>query len=312
MDKIQFQCSGCGKGLSAPADKAGKTAKCPSCGVAIQIPGARDRKPKSVAGVAPSTADSGSTVPQFYYAQNGQRFGPLALKQLQELVASNQVRPEDMVWRDGMAQWVAAREVPDLFPSMSAAVRPKAPFQDAMPSAASAPAESGDRECFHCKYKLPRKICGQPASEYYQRQVDPRGICPHVEVNPAVGNFVKGLARVIGNDCSEETVSLLEDALRMGLAEDDAVFARLKLVRAYLILGQERMPGSDRTERVASPLFANAFKQFEIAAKIDAERGYGFFQSDPDIGNLLLEFDRCYSAVASSLREKKGDRKSVV
>ena len=102
------------------------------------------------------------------------------------------------------------------------------PSRDAAPSAVSASLESGDRECFHCKYKLSRKICGQPASEYYQQQVDPRGVCSHVEINPAVGMFVKGLVRVIDNDCSEETVKLLEDALRLGLAEDDAVFARLK------------------------------------------------------------------------------------
>jgi DNA-binding beta-propeller fold protein YncE len=306
MDKIQFQCSGCGKGLSAPADKVGRAAKCPSCGAALQVPQAPAHTPKPAPGPVVSTARSASTAPQFYYAQNGQRFGPIALNQMQERVASNQLHPEDLVWRDGMGQWVAAREVRDLFPRVIAAARQEEPSRTAMPSAVSASVESGERECFHCKHKLPRKICGQPASEYYQRQVDPRGVCSHVEVNPAVGSFVKGLARVIGNDCSEATIRLLKDALRMGLAEDDAVFARLKLVRAYFILGQERMPGSDRSERVHSPLFADALKQLEIAAKIDAERGYGFFRSDPDIGSLLLECDRCYSAVASSLRETKG------
>ena len=37
MDKIQFQCSGCGKSVSVPVEKAGKTDKCPFCGVAVQI-----------------------------------------------------------------------------------------------------------------------------------------------------------------------------------------------------------------------------------------------------------------------------------
>ena len=36
--KINFACSGCGKAIIAPADRAGKTGKCPACGVAIQIP----------------------------------------------------------------------------------------------------------------------------------------------------------------------------------------------------------------------------------------------------------------------------------
>jgi tetratricopeptide (TPR) repeat protein/predicted RNA-binding Zn-ribbon protein involved in translation (DUF1610 family) len=40
VDKIQFKCSGCERGLSAPMEKAGKTAKCPACGIALQIPNA--------------------------------------------------------------------------------------------------------------------------------------------------------------------------------------------------------------------------------------------------------------------------------
>ena len=38
LGKIQFQCSECGKGVSAPVEKAGKSGKCPSCGTAITIP----------------------------------------------------------------------------------------------------------------------------------------------------------------------------------------------------------------------------------------------------------------------------------
>lgn len=38
MDKIKFQCPGCGKAVSAPATMAGKSGKCPSCGRMITIP----------------------------------------------------------------------------------------------------------------------------------------------------------------------------------------------------------------------------------------------------------------------------------
>jgi len=38
VDKIKFQCSGCGKAVNAPATMAGKSAKCPSCGRTITIP----------------------------------------------------------------------------------------------------------------------------------------------------------------------------------------------------------------------------------------------------------------------------------
>ena len=41
-DTIQFTCSACAKVVSVLADKAGKTGKCPTCGVALQIPQTRD------------------------------------------------------------------------------------------------------------------------------------------------------------------------------------------------------------------------------------------------------------------------------
>ena len=50
MDKIQFQCPGCAIVLSAPAEKAGKTRRCPSCGSTLQIPQTPDSfKPNPVA-----------------------------------------------------------------------------------------------------------------------------------------------------------------------------------------------------------------------------------------------------------------------
>src|SRR5271169_3559613 len=53
MDKIQFSCSGCKKGLSASVEKAGKTAKCPACGVAIQVPNAPRRQDDAPPGNLP-------------------------------------------------------------------------------------------------------------------------------------------------------------------------------------------------------------------------------------------------------------------
>lgn len=58
MDKIKFACSGCNRGIVAPAEKAGKTARCPACGTAIQIPVAPGHH-----GAAPPT-DLSQRVPQ--------------------------------------------------------------------------------------------------------------------------------------------------------------------------------------------------------------------------------------------------------
>lgn len=141
MEAIQFQCPRCRKGLSTPADKAGQSAKCPSCGAAFQVPQAAASKPKPVASPPPPPARSAPIAPQFYYAQNGQRIGPLTLKQMQERVASHQLRPQDLVWREGMSQWVAAQEVPELFspPAATPIVQAKQPVQAAQSAAPVSP-----------------------------------------------------------------------------------------------------------------------------------------------------------------------------
>jgi hypothetical protein len=52
----------------------------------------------------------------WYYAQNEQTFGPVPLGYLQQRVRSGQLTPADMVWREGLAGWVVARDVEELFP----------------------------------------------------------------------------------------------------------------------------------------------------------------------------------------------------
>lgn len=52
---------------------------------------------------------------KWYYARNGQRFGPVADEQLKELAASGKVLRSDVVWTTGMTHWVPANSIKDLF-----------------------------------------------------------------------------------------------------------------------------------------------------------------------------------------------------
>ncbi len=58
----------------------------------------------------------------YYYARGGQRFGPVSGSQLKELAASGQLAPDDLVWKDGMADWEPARKLKGLF-----AIQPPVP-----------------------------------------------------------------------------------------------------------------------------------------------------------------------------------------
>jgi len=52
----------------------------------------------------------------WYYAQDDQQLGPVSSAELRKLAASGQLAPDDLVWRDGMEDWVTARVVKGLFP----------------------------------------------------------------------------------------------------------------------------------------------------------------------------------------------------
>ena len=48
---------------------------------------------------------------QWYYAQQGQRKGPVSEEQIRQLMSSGQIQPTDLVWKQGMAQWTQASQV---------------------------------------------------------------------------------------------------------------------------------------------------------------------------------------------------------
>lgn len=55
---------------------------------------------------------------KWYYAQSGQRVGPIALDELRRLASCGQITPSDLVWHQGLPQWIPAHNVPLLFPSV--------------------------------------------------------------------------------------------------------------------------------------------------------------------------------------------------
>jgi hypothetical protein len=54
---------------------------------------------------------------QWYSGRDGQQYGPFEEAQMMSMVADGRVLSSDLVWREGLAQWVPASSVPELFPS---------------------------------------------------------------------------------------------------------------------------------------------------------------------------------------------------
>jgi hypothetical protein len=55
-------------------------------------------------------------VEEYYYSREGQRLGPVPGDQLKQLASSGQLQPNDLIWKEGMANWIQAARVKGLFP----------------------------------------------------------------------------------------------------------------------------------------------------------------------------------------------------
>lgn len=62
---------------------------------------------------------------QWYYAKGGQQHGPVPTEELKALILSGAINPaSDLVWNPGMADWLPAAQVPELFGNAEPAAAP--------------------------------------------------------------------------------------------------------------------------------------------------------------------------------------------
>jgi Interferon-induced transmembrane protein/GYF domain 2 len=72
----------------------------------------------------------------WYFGRDGRQEGPIADEQLRTMVSNGSLRREDLVWRDGMADWQPAGQIPGLpFPSPATYAPPPPPSAPASPYA---------------------------------------------------------------------------------------------------------------------------------------------------------------------------------
>lgn len=53
---------------------------------------------------------------EWYYTVRGRQRGPVADDELRDMAASGELKRTDLVWKEGMADWVEAGDAPGLFP----------------------------------------------------------------------------------------------------------------------------------------------------------------------------------------------------
>jgi len=67
---------------------------------------------------------------QWYYSNNGTQSGPVSTEALKAMIADGRVKSVDLVWREGMSDWLPASSVRELAPTPATP-----PFQASSPTA---------------------------------------------------------------------------------------------------------------------------------------------------------------------------------
>ena len=57
----------------------------------------------------------------WFFSKDGQQQGPVTAADLKQMAASGQLRPDDLVWKEGMAQWAKASQLKGVFATPGAA-----------------------------------------------------------------------------------------------------------------------------------------------------------------------------------------------
>src|SRR5262249_56464077 len=93
----------------------------------------------------------------WYYAQNGQQYGPIPGSQLQQLAAAGRLQPGDLVWQEGMPHWTPASSVTNLIPAhlLAGPAPPAAPPAPAGGGHAAPAGAAPDRRRRHQPTPLP-------------------------------------------------------------------------------------------------------------------------------------------------------------
>jgi hypothetical protein len=71
---------------------------------------------------AAELAGEGASMAEWYYAQNNQQQGPVSATELKQMAAAGELRPADLIWREGMQDWIPASSAKGLFSERTAAV----------------------------------------------------------------------------------------------------------------------------------------------------------------------------------------------
>jgi GYF domain 2 len=82
----------------------------------------------------------------WFYSTNKQQMGPVSWDELRQLAASSSLKRDDLVWSEGMAEWIKAERQAGLYTAAVAGVRAEAPEPPPPPTSTKARRPDEDRD----------------------------------------------------------------------------------------------------------------------------------------------------------------------
>jgi len=217
---------------------------------------------------------------EWYYAHDNQQFGPVGSAELRQLAASGSLTPEDLLWRDGMDDWVAARNLKGLFPEEASEADPQSEITESqipeMPSAA--PAIPGSEASATPLGRLRRRHARQRSGrrlfdvllDLVRDQVPARLVDSIAEVCVSVGHYGLYVAMAA---CALVSIMLGVKANSLNLilmgAIAVAILAVLQYVAARFCTALDRLNRTTGTN-ISSTAFPDCFALLAVAIGLAA------------------------------------------
>ena len=111
---IRVSCPKCKTILQVDDQHAGQVIACSSCKTSLRLPQAPAASPPPPAASNKPASPPPAPAADWHYMENGQQQGPVTAEQLRVLIT-----PSDLVWKEGLPEWVPASTIPNLLPKRS-------------------------------------------------------------------------------------------------------------------------------------------------------------------------------------------------
>ncbi len=103
----------------------------------------------------------------WFHARGGEQSGPISASELKRLAINQTLRPDDLVWRSGMTEWVAASRIKGLMPVPPPPPQPARQPANAAPDVTATGLADTMIRCSHCGARIFRAAercphCGAP------------------------------------------------------------------------------------------------------------------------------------------------------